>query len=155
MTVRKIDKNKDLQAPKTKTGVRAILGLENYYRHFIKGFSSIVAPLQRLTCNNVNFLLGDPEQTALDKLKEVFCSAPILAYPDHEGEFIVDTDASNYAIGAVLSQVQDGKERVIFYGFKGLVESQAKWYTTRKELWAIVYFVTTIFLFTYKEENLL
>ncbi len=44
-------------------------------------------------------------------------SAPILAYPDHEGEFIVD--ASNYAIGAVLTKVQDGKERVIMYGSKG------------------------------------
>ncbi len=117
----KIEKIKDLQAPKTKTGIRAILGLGNYYRHFIKGFSSIVAPLQRLTRNNVDFSWGDPEKTALDKLKEAFCSAPILAYTDHEGEFIVDTDASNYAIGAVLSQVQDGKERVIMYGSKGLV----------------------------------
>ncbi len=96
----KIDKIKDLQAPKTKTGVRAILGLGNYYRCFIKGFSSIVVPLQRLTCNDVDFSWGDSEQTALDKLKEAFYSAPILANPDHEGEFIVDTDASNYAIGA-------------------------------------------------------
>ncbi len=63
--------------------------------------------------------------------------------PDHEGEFIVDTDASNYAIGAVLSQVQDGKERVIMYGSKGLVGSQQKWCTTLRELWAIVYVVTT------------
>ncbi len=63
------------------------------------------------------------------------------------GEFIVDTDASNYAIGAVLSQVQVGKERVIMYGLKGPVESYEKWCTTHRELWAIVYFVTTQFSF--------
>ncbi len=103
--------------------------------------------MQRFTHNDVDFSWVDPEQTALDKLKEAFCSAPILAYPDHEGEFIVDTDANNYAIGAVLSQVQDGKERVIMYGSKRLVESKAKWFTTHRELWAIVYFVTTQFSF--------
>ncbi len=56
-------------------------------------------------------------------------------------------DASNYVIGAVLSQVQDGKERVIMYDSKGLVGSQTKWCTTRREVWAIVYFVTTHFSF--------
>ncbi len=85
--------------------------------------------------------------TALDKLKKAFCSAPILAYPDHEREFIVDTDVSNYATGDVLSQVQDGKERVIMYRSKGLVGSQEKWCTTYWELWIIVYFVTTQFAF--------
>ncbi len=48
-----------------------------------------MALLQRLTCNDVDFSWGDPEQTALDKLKEAFCSAPILAYPDHEGELLL------------------------------------------------------------------
>ncbi len=56
-------------------------------------------------------------------------------------------DASKYAIGAVLSQVQDGKERVIMYGSKGLVGSQVRWCTTLMELLAIVYFVTTQFSF--------
>ncbi len=103
--------------------------------------------MQRLTRNDVDFSWGDLEQTALDNLKDAFCSAPILAYPDNEGEFIVDMDASNYAIGAVLSQVQDRKDRVIMYGSKGLVGSQVKWCTTHRELWAIVYFVTTHFSF--------
>ncbi len=58
---RKIDQIKNLQAPKRKTGVRAILGIGNYYRCFIKEFLSIVAPLQRHTHNDVDFSLGDPE----------------------------------------------------------------------------------------------
>ncbi len=93
-----------------------------------------MSPLQRLTHNGVDLSWGENEQLALDKLKEAFCSSPILAYPDHEGEFIVETDASNYAIRAILSQVQDGKEIVIMYGSKGLIGSQQKWCTTRMEL---------------------
>ncbi len=150
----KIEKIKDLLPPKSKTGVRAILRLGNYYRPFIKGFSSNCEPLQRLTCNDVDFSCGEHEQLALDKLKEAFFSAPILAYPDHEGEFIVDTDVSNYAIGAILAQVQDGKERVIMYRSKGLVGSQQKWCTTRRELWAIAYFVTTQFSFYLQGRNI-
>ncbi len=149
----KIEKIKDLLPPKTKTGVRAILGLGNYYRQFIKGFSIICEPLQRLTCNDVDFSWTEHEQIALDKFKEAFCSAPILAYPDHKGEFIVDTYASNYAIGAILSQVQDGKERFIMYRSKGLEGSQQKWCTTRRELWAIVYFVTNQFSFYLQGRN--
>ncbi len=76
--------------------------------------------MQEHTCNNVDFSWGNPEQTAL----EAFCSAPILAYPDN----------NIY----VLSQVQDGRERVIMYGSKELVGSQAKWCTTHRELWALV-----------------
>ncbi len=68
--------------------------------------------------------MGEHEQIALDKLKEAFCSAPILAYSDPKGEFVIDKDASNYAIGAILSQVQDGKERVIMYRSKGLVSQK-------------------------------
>ncbi len=70
--------------------------------------------MHKLIHNDVDFSWGEPKH----KLKQAFCSAPILAYLDHEGEFIVDTDASNYAIGDVLSKVHDGKERVIMYGSK-------------------------------------
>jgi len=139
---KKIEKIKDLDAPTNRSGVRAILGLGNYYRRFIKDYGNIVAPLQRLTRKEVEFEWGDEEQAALDKLKEAFCSAPILAYPDHEaGNFIIDTDASNYAIGGVISQVQNGEERVIAYGSKCLSGSQLRWCTTRRELWAIFYFI--------------
>jgi len=151
---KKVEKIKQLEAPTNKTGVRAVLGLGNYYRRFIKGYGNIIAPLQRLTRKEVDFEWGDEEQASLDKLKEAFCSAPILAYPDHKaGNFIVDTDASNYAIGGVLSQVQDGKERVIMYGSKCLSGPQLRWCTTRRELWAIFYFVTRCFSYYLVEQK--
>merc|ERR1711893_457632 len=68
-------------------------------------------------------------------------SAPILAYPDPSAEFILDTDASGYGIGAVLAQVQGGKERVIAYGSKSLTKEERRYCVTRRELLAVVFFL--------------
>ena len=70
--------------------------------------------------------------------------APILAYPDPQTEFILDTDASAYGIGAVLSQVQDGQERVIAYGSRSLTKEERRYCVTRRELLAVVYFLKTL-----------
>ena len=68
-------------------------------------------------------------------------TAPILAYPRADGsEFILDTDASAYAIGAVLSQIQEGKERVIAYGSRTLDKPERNYCVTRREMLAVVYF---------------
>jgi len=75
-------------------------------------------------------------------LKDGLTSDPVLSYPMQEGEFILDTDASNYGIGSVLSQVQDGEEKVLAYGSKKLTREQINYCVTRKELLAVVYFTT-------------
>jgi len=66
--------------------------------------------------------------------------APVLALPNHNDPYVLDTDASNSAIGGVLSQVQEGVERVIAYGSYSLTSEQRKYFTTRKELLSIVRF---------------
>lgn len=69
-------------------------------------------------------------------------SAPILSYPDvNGGLFILDTDASNNAIGAVLSQIQDGKEKVISYGSRTPTKSERNYCITRREMLALVYLI--------------
>lgn len=69
-------------------------------------------------------------------------SAPILGYPDvNGGTFILDTDASSDAIGAVLSQIQDGNGRVIAYGSRTLSTAERNYCVTRKEMLALVFFV--------------
>ncbi len=67
---------------------------------------------------SVHFRLGDQQEQAFINLKDALCKAPLLAYPDPNVPYVVDTDASNLAIGAVLSQVQDGEEKVIMYSSK-------------------------------------
>ena len=100
------------KAPGDRKEVQQFLGLANYYRRFVKGFSEIASPLSKLTSKQVTFIWGDREQEACNELKKRLCSAPILAFPHDTGDFILDTDASGVGVGAVLSQVQGGEERV-------------------------------------------
>ena len=74
-------------------------------------------------------------------LRKILCSSPIVAFPNETDMFVVDTDASAHSIGAVLSQVQDGHERVIAYGSKVLSKQEKNYCTTRRELLSIVHFV--------------
>ena len=79
-------------------------------------------------------------QVAFERLKELLTSAPVLAYPQGDAPFILDTDASNHGIGAILSQIQDGVERPIVYCSRTLSKSERNYCTTHKELLAIVEF---------------
>ncbi|CAI2734793.1 unnamed protein product [Schistosoma spindalis] len=121
-----------LQSPKD---VRSFLGLASYYRRFVRDFASLATPLHRLTHKGRKFLRTSECQQAFDALKARLTSPPILAFPDTSadgGEFILDTDASSSAIGAVLSQVdRDGHERVIAYASRRLDKSEARYSTTR------------------------
>ena len=80
-------------------------------------------------------------QEAFERLKTYLTTAPILAHPTAQDTFILDTDASNLAIGAVLSQRQGDQEKVIAYGSKALSKEERNYCVTRRELLAIVHFV--------------
>lgn len=127
--------------PKDLHEVRSFLGLCSYYRRFIKGFSTIAKPLTRLTEKGREFDWGQEQEEAWLELKGKLVSSPVLAYPDPGLQFILDTDASGYGIGAVLSQVQNGEERVIAYGSRTLTREERRYCVTRRELLAVVYFV--------------
>jgi hypothetical protein len=115
-----IETVKNWKTPNTGKEVQQFLGLCNYYRQFIKGFSEIAAPLTHLTRKDVDFQWSDSVQQCFEKLKLALCTASILAYPKPDGIFILDRDASNIGIGGILQQVQDGKEQVIAYASKKL-----------------------------------
>ena len=101
--------------PTSVKEVRSFLGLCSYYRKFVNKFADIARPLHKLTETKSKFHWGEDCQTAFDKLKRALTSSPILSYPDSTGDFILDTDASNTGLGAVLSQIQDGIEKPICY----------------------------------------
>ncbi len=121
--------------------LRKFLGLATYYRRFVKGFAEIATPLFNLAQKEKVFQWTEPCGEAFQKLKHCLVSAPVLAYPRREGQFILDTDASQHGIGAVLSQVQDGDEKVVAYGSRALTKAEKNYCVTRKELLACVYFM--------------
>ena len=133
---------KDVQewpVPKTRKELQSFLGLTNYYRKFIPNYAVIATPLQHLLKKDIAFEWGEIHDRAFCQLKEKLTSAPILAYPS-DGTFILDTDASDCSIGAVLSQESDGVEKVVAYASKTLSSTQKRYCVTRKELLAIVVF---------------
>lgn len=87
------------------------------------------------------FIWTEACQIAFETLKSSLVSAPILAYTTENGSFVLDTDASLHGIGAVLSQIQNGEERVIAYASRTLSKSQQRYCTTYRELLAVVTFV--------------
>ena len=115
------------------------MGLTGYYRRFVQNFSVIATPLYGLMKKDVEFKWTDECQQAMDKLKDRMVSQPILALSNSEGRYLLDTDASDFGLGTVLSQEQDGCERVIAYASRTLNKAERKYETTRKELLAIVY----------------
>lgn len=129
--------------PKNVKKVRSFLGFASYYRRFIHHFSEVASPLTALTQKGHAFLWDESCEAAFKMLKQKLTDSPILAYPSNEPGvmFILDTDASDIGIGAVLSQVQNGAEKVIAYGSKTLNKAQRNYCTTNKELLAVVTFV--------------
>jgi hypothetical protein len=137
----KVIKIKNWSEPRTLRQVRSFVGLCAYYRRFVPDFSTLCKPLYMLTEKGQPFIWGQAQKEAMAEMKRLLVSAPILAYPKPEGMFILDCDASGVGIGAVLSQVQDGEEKVISYGSKVLNKAQRSYCVTRRELLAIVEFV--------------
>jgi hypothetical protein len=121
--------------------VRSIVGLASYYRRFVPAFAEICKPLYALTEKGAKFQWTETCQNAFDTLKHALTTSPILAYPREDCQYILDTDASDVGIGAVLSQVQDGEERVIAYASTVLNKHERRYCVTRKELYAVVKFV--------------
>ncbi|XP_069486342.1 uncharacterized protein [Ambystoma mexicanum] len=90
-------------SPTTVKQIQSFLGLANLYRKFIPSFSEIVQPIIALLKKDAPFLWTTTQEEAFQRLQTEFTQAPILAQPDINRPFIVETDASNYAIGAVLN----------------------------------------------------
>ncbi|CAC5378547.1 unnamed protein product [Mytilus coruscus] len=114
----KINSVKNWPVPESVSDVRSFLGIASYYRKFIDKFSTIAFPLTQLTCKDKRFIWTDECQESFVTLKNALISTKVLAYPMRTDKFIIDTDASNFGMGAVLSQVQNGEERVIAYGVR-------------------------------------
>lgn len=127
--------------PCNVTELRSFIGFCSYYRKSVPNFAVLAKPLHALTEKGTKFIWSSDCQKSFETLRNRLISAPILAHPDFTEPFILDTDASDMAVGAVLSQIQDGEEKVICYASRCLSKAERKYCVTRKELLAIVHFV--------------
>jgi hypothetical protein len=111
MDPRKVGAVADWPTPKSVKEVQRFLGFTNFYRKFIKNFSLVAAPLSALTKGgNARFLWGREAETAFQGLKQRVLSAPILILPTTDEPFVVEVDASEVGVGAVLSQRGEDKK---------------------------------------------
>jgi transposase InsO family protein len=148
----KVEAIKRWPTPARQKEVEQFVGLAGYYRKFIKDFSKIAAPLTAL-CGQVTktkgggaqrtkpkraFTWGDEEQAAFEALKQAVMAAPCLAMPDPEREFIVQTDASGRATGAVLMQQFDEGLRPIAFMSRRMKEAECNYPIYEQELLAIM-----------------
>ena len=137
----KTEKIRNLKVPSTKKEVRSILGLMNYYRRFVKNFSSLAQPLIEMTKKtSPNKIRWTHEyQIGLDKLKEALTSEPILRVPDLSKPFVVQSDASNKALGAVLLQEHERSLLPCFYASRRLLDREIHYAIIEKETLGIVF----------------
>ena len=129
----------DWPVPKTLKQVQSFLSFCNFYRQFIKNYSHIVRPLTGLTKKDTPFYWNDPQKDAFASLICAFTSAPVLALLDQSLPFCVITDASDYALGAILEQ-PDALNRwhpVTFYS-KSMAPPELNYNIHDRELLAII-----------------
>ena len=136
----KLQAVQDFPIPTTKKEVRSFLGLTGYYRRFMPDYAANAVPLTELTrkCAPNKVQWNNTCQDAFEKLKKLLCSQPVLWSPNFSKEFILQTDASDYGIGAVLSQFDaEGIDHPVAYYSRKLLPREQRYSTVEKECLAI------------------
>ena len=138
---KKIQVIKALKIPSTCKQIKSFLGITGYYRKFIKDYAKIAQPLTHCLKKDSKINIDNPKYIeAFEELKEIITRDPILKYPNFNKKFTLTTDASQFAIGAVLSQ----NGHPISFGSRTLNEHEIKYSTIEKELlaktWATKYY---------------
>src|SRR5712664_1710078 len=125
--------------PTNLKAVQAFLGFANFYCRFIVGFSDIVIPLIHLTCKDTPFSWDPDNMKAFKALKHAFTMAPILAHFNPDNPIVVETDASDYAIAAIISQISpdDGDIHPIAFYSHSMQPAELNYEIYNKELLAI------------------
>ena len=124
--------------PQNLKEVRSFVGLCAWHREFVPDFATLTAPLHSLTRKGQRFLWSTECNRSLLELRDRLVSAPVLALSIDDGKFILDVDASDLSVGAVLSRLQGEKDRMIAFFSQRHSATELNYCTTRKELLAVV-----------------
>jgi hypothetical protein len=140
MDQKKVQAIVEWKTPKSLRDIQVFLGFANYYRKFIKNYSAVVSPITKLTRKETkdNWKWTDEAETAFQKLKEMFTTGPILRHFDPKLPCIIETDASQTAIGAIISQPYEGRNHPIAFHSRTLSPAERNYHIHDKELLAIV-----------------
>jgi RNase H-like domain found in reverse transcriptase len=133
----KVDAIKTWMVPRCKTDVQSFLGMVNFYSRFIMNCARISRRLTQLT-GNTPFTWDEKTQEAFERLKKALCTAPVLRTFDPQLPIVVTTDASGFAIGAVLEQDEDGFRRPVAYFSRTMNPHEQNYHAQEQELFAIV-----------------
>ena len=133
-----IEKIRSWKTPTNVKRLRTFLGLTGYYRQYVEHYSDIASCLTDLTRTDVKWEWSERHQRAFESLRDTLISEKVMSYPNFSVPFIVKSDASETAIGYVLTQKVDGNEKVISYGSKKLNQQQQNWPTYDREFFALV-----------------
>lgn len=136
----KVEKIRNWPAPKTVKEVRGFIGLCGTVRIWIKDFSEKVRPLRELTLNGAEFIWDERRQEAFEELKDIVASAPALRPIDYTSEnaVILSVDSSKYAVGFILSQLDDeGRRRPARYGSLPMNATEANYSQPKLELYGL------------------
>ena len=146
-----IDKVANATVPCTTKKIRSFLGLSGFYRRFIPHYAEIAAPLVELTKKNKPLVViwNQGAERAFHTLKRLLCTAPILHIPDMEKPFILRTDASDVALGAVLLQSQNDTLFPIAYASKSLSSAQKAYSVIERECLAILWSLDKFYAYLY------
>lgn len=135
---KKIKSIQEWPTPECTKDVQRFIGLCNFYRRFVKNFSTIARPLHQLTKKNIKFNWNQDCENAFSELKSRLTTSPVLLHPDPQKPFIVECDASNFAVGSILSQKdEEGKLHPVAYYSRSLHDAELNYSITEKELLAI------------------
>ena len=137
----KVQAVQDWPQPRTVKDIMQFVGLTNYYRKFVKSYAAITVPLYELLKKYTPFVWGEQQQAAFEALKAALTEAPLLMLPRPDEPYEMHTDASDFAIGAVLYQEDavSGDLRPIAYESHKLSEVQRRYATHERELLAVVH----------------
>ena len=125
----------------TPTNVHSVcsfLSLTNFYQHFIKDYAKLAKPLTHLTPKDKVFLWGATEAEAFAELKHHFTTAPVLAYPDNDCQFCLETDALDFTTGAVLSMLKDDKWHPVAYSSHAMSLEEQNYLVADKEMLSVI-----------------
>lgn len=137
----KVDAILNFPTPTNKKELKRFLGTATWYRRFVPEFSTVAGPLNKLTSNSKKappFKWSPEADLAFNSLKESLVSAPVLSCPDYSKPFAVHTDASNYGVGAMLTQIFDGNEHPVAYMSRSFTGAEKNYSITERETLAVL-----------------